>query len=350
MRTHCCICNTIAEHTLLNITLYQPTDAVLDGNLSVLKCNKCSFYFTYSNSNESDYNNYYSTCNNYSTPTSASVSKNEKCSSFLFENLDQTVKTVVDYGCGNGHLSNLLMTKYEVTRYDVGYPDLPCQYDCMILSHVLEHIYNPKSFINSVSKYVRNDGYIYIEVPNASRYELHGNKYGPLQEINIEHINFFSPYALSKLLIELGFIPVKIQECEFQNAGHEYPVIRGLFKKRTETISFEKYLEIGLEYLSNLESKLEEINGRVFLYGCGQLLYKIIPILQKKYNIINIADDNTLLTNKRLNGINIISTKELIETLVAGDTVIVTSSVHFDTIKLKLLSLNSSLRIVKCLI
>jgi SAM-dependent methyltransferase len=318
----------------------------MDGKLTILKCEKCSFYFSCSNSNEFDYNKYYSTHNNYSTPTSASTSKNEKCSYFLFENLDSTVNTVVDYGCGNGQLSDLLMEKYEVTRYDVGYPDVTNQYDCLVLSHVLEHIYNPKSFINSVSKYIRDGGYIYIEVPNAEKYEVHGNTYGPLQEINIEHINFFSPYSLTKLLIDLGFMPEKIKECAFTLSGYEYPVIRGLFKKRTVSMSFERYLDIGSNYLSTLETNLPEINGRVFLYGCGQLLYKVIPILQKKYNIINIADDNNLLINKTLNGINIISTRELTQGLTSDDTVIVTSSVHFDRIKLKLLSLNVSSSII----
>ena len=346
MRTTCCICGNVPDTRLLNIHIYQPTSSLMDGNLSILKCEKCSFYFTRSNSNESDYNKYYSTHNNYNTPTSASTSKNEKCSYFLFENLDSTVNTVIDYGCGNGRLSDLLMTKYEVTRYDVGYPELLCQYDCMILSHVLEHIYNPKSFINSVTKYIRDGGYLYIEVPDANRYEIHRNKYGPLQEINIEHINFFSPYSLIKLLVDLGFMPEKIKECEFTLAGHEYPVIRAIFKKRKDSMSFERYLDIGSNYLSTLETNLPEINGRVFLYGCGQLLYKVVSILQKKYNIINISDDNTLLTDKTLNGINIISTQELTQVLTSEDTVIVTSSVHFDRIKLKLLSLNVSASII----
>jgi len=346
MRNRCCICDNLPNTNLLNIILHQPTDAVMDGKLSILKCDKCSFYFTCSTSNESDYNKYYSSHNNYSTPTSASASKNEKCSYFLFENLDSGVKTVIDYGCGNGQLSDLLNTKYDVTRYDVGYPDLQSQYDCLILSHVLEHIYNPKSFIDSVSKYIRDDGYLYIEVPNANKYEMHGNNYGPLQEINIEHINFFSPYALTKLLVDLGFMPVKIKDCEFTLAGYEYPVIRGIFKKRTDTMSFERYLDIGSDYLATLENNLPKIDNRVFLYGCGQLLYKLIPILQKKYNIINIVDDNTLLTKKTLNGINIISTHELRQILTSEDTVIVTSSVHFDRIKLNLLSLNVSASII----
>ena len=78
------------------------------------------------------------------------------------------------------------------------------KYDCLVLSHVLEHIYDLNSFIDKISENINDNGFLYIEIPNAEFYDKIVD-ICPLQEINLEHINFFSKYALNKILIHHNY-------------------------------------------------------------------------------------------------------------------------------------------------
>jgi glycosyltransferase involved in cell wall biosynthesis len=113
------------------------------------------------------------------------------------------------------------------------------KYDCLILSHVLEHIYDLNKFIETISLNIKEDGYLYIEIPNAEFYSYF-NDSCPLQEINLEHINFFSKYALNKLLLNNGFLSVSILDDYFLLNNYKYYVIRAIFKKKSINKSFLK--------------------------------------------------------------------------------------------------------------
>jgi hypothetical protein len=285
------------------------------------------FYFTKSNSIESDYTKYYLTTNNYKLPSHYN-DKDEKCCKFLWNNLGETVETIIDYGCGNGKLGELLSSKYNVTNFDIGDPDPMNNYDCLVLSHVLEHIYDPSSFIKKISTHISSNGYIYIEVPNSQEYDKLKHCFGPLQEINIEHINFFSKYALSKLMIGCGFTPVNIKDDFFTLYDMKHYIIRGIFQKSENNLSVEKYISEGSQYLKDIINSLPTLENRVFLYGCGQLLYKLIDSLSKKYNIFYVIDNNVNLKGKHIKSIKIISLEDYSKIQLDSDTVIITSKAH----------------------
>lgn len=70
------------------------------------------------------------------------------------------------------------------------------------LSHVLEHIVDLKTVLNSLSDIISKDDIIYIEVPDASRYDFLGN---PLRMFYYTHINHFDIYSLKKLFESNGY-------------------------------------------------------------------------------------------------------------------------------------------------
>jgi hypothetical protein len=318
----------------------------MDGNLNIINCKSCSFYYTQSKSIEKDYNNYYLTHNNYTGSEFVCKDKDRQTYDFLLKNLDTSVKSILDYGSGSGGLSKLLTSNYSVSTYDVG-NDLPKgNSDCIVLSHVLEHIYNPVEFIRMISSYVRDDGFIYIEVPNANGYEKMKG-FGSLQEINIEHINFFSPYSLSKTMIQCGYTPVLLTQGSFIMLDNEYQAIRAIFQKNKNTTSVEKYINEGVIQIENIKRSLPDLKGRVFVYGCGQFLYKIISYLQEKYTIQAIIDDNPNFKNKTLNTLNILPFSSVKDTLTSSDTVLITvGAVYIKIIQERLRENYSGLNIV----
>jgi len=136
---------------------------------------------------------------------------------------------ILDIGCSAGHFlysmkdkvktgigiefnrsdSEFVQDKLGIKVYSVPIEesDLPKKYfDVITLFHVLEHINNPIIFLNNIKKYLKDTGYICIEVPNIND--------ALLSVYNIEkyadfwyrepHVFNFSIDSLKKLLDIVG--------------------------------------------------------------------------------------------------------------------------------------------------
>ena len=93
------------------------------------------------------------------------------------------------------------------------------RFDVMILSHILEHIENPESFLDSCKKFFR---YIYIEVPDFERSHLNvyrqelGSK---LIYSDIDHIWEFDRTSLKEVIQKTG---LEIIEEEYRLGVQKY--------------------------------------------------------------------------------------------------------------------------------
>jgi len=269
------------------------------------------------------------------------------CADFIIKTINNNeIKNVLDYGSGNGVLANLLSETFNVDKFDIGMDTNNNKYDLLVLSHVLEHIYDLNSFITELSKNISDNGLLYIEVPNADFYEEFTN-ICPLQEINIEHINFFSKYALNKLLISNGFYCTHLEDDYFILKNSKYFVIRGIFKKGLNNKSFEKYVDNGLQTLQLYNFDLLKKYENIYIYGCGQFLFKIFDKIKQNCNIINIVDDNLCYSNKKINGVNIINYEKFKQQCVDGDNILLTTLIHDTKIKEKLLLLDNNINIIE---
>lgn len=336
----CQCCNSLANTNYINNINITIVDEInLNNELIIKYCSNCYFYFIESNNKQEDYDNYYLNYNNYRNYI-LSNDKDIECSIYLKNNLDKNVKTILDYGCGNKILSEYLNSTYDVDNYDIGMDHIDKKYDCLVLSHVLEHIYDIKPFIENLKKYITNDGYLYIEVPNMEYYKEFIN-FGPLQEISLEHINFFSKYALSKLMINNNFIPIKIEDCYFHINENKYYIIRGIFKINNNNNSFETYLNNGFNIINNINIKSKNI----YIYGCGQLLFKIFDKLNNENSIINIIDDNSSYLLKKIKNIEIINFEMYKKISNDNDNILIVTLNYKDNIKNKLLSIGKKINI-----
>lgn len=236
----------------------------------------------------------------------------------------------------------MLSERYNVDTYDIGSEEPNKMYDCVILSHVLEHIYDINSFLNKLNLFVNNNGYIYIEIPNAE-YFTESNYICPLQEINLEHINFFSKFSLAKLMVNKNYVPLKIIDDFFIQKDHKYNVIRGIFKKNHFNDSF-------IEYINNGKNKINNINisgyNNLYIYGNGEFLYKIFDKLNNNNKIINIVDDNPNYKNKKIKNIKIINFNDFKNNVNDGDNVIISSTLAYEIIKNKIKTINKQINII----
>jgi len=357
----CYCCSNYSSTEILKLNLQIISDINLNNNIRVYYCKDCYFYFSESNNTQDEYNYYYQNFNKYNTDT-VSIDKDQKCVDYLLTNLNSTVKTILDYGCGNGLISQKLKEIYEVNTFDIGMKNPEKKYDCLIINHVLEHIYDLDDFVTKIKLNLVDNGLVYIEIPNAEYYEEFNN-FGPLQEINLEHINYFSKLALSKLMVKHNFIPLKISDDYFNINNSKYYIIRGLFKLNCNNKSFEKYIEYGRNKIENITfvntpsitfvntpsitfvntPSITFVNTTyyksIYVYGCGQYLFKIFNKIAEKYDIINIIDDNPSYLHKKVNNVQIINFEEFkfnMDVVSNSCTVLIATLNHKDKIKEKL--------------
>ena len=319
-------------------------DIQLNNHFELNYCNKCNLYFSDSNSCQDDYNKYYMNFNNYKKD-SYCQDKDDKCFFYLCQKLNDNIKTILDYGSGNGQLSKLLSNKFNIEQFDIGMDKNTNKYDCLVLSHVLEHIYDLNSFIEKISDNINDNGLLYIEVPNAEFYDKIVD-ICPLQEINLEHINFFSKYSLNKLLVKHNYTCVSIEDDYFLLKNMKYYVIRGLFKKSSQNLSITTYIKNGLMKINEINFHNLKKYKSIYIYGCGQFLFKIFDKIQTNCNILNIIDDNMCYLNLKIKNVEIINFELLKDKIVKDDVILLTTLIHDENIKRKLHTLSMSVNII----
>lgn len=133
----------------------------------------------------------------------------------------------MDIGCAEGTLLNLIEEEYPkiktygiepstrfgeyanqkikgkifVNNYQKFIKQNPNQkFDILAITHVLEHILNPITFLENIKLMMRTDSILYIEVPN-----IMDNRVAGIGAIHIGHVLSFDPLTLKILLETCGF-------------------------------------------------------------------------------------------------------------------------------------------------
>jgi len=106
--------------------------------------------------------------------------------------------------------------------------DINRKFDCVILSHVLEHFVEPEKALQIIANIIKPDGILYILVPN-----LYGFK-NPFSQFCIPHTFYFSKVSLESLLRNSSFIVEKYFE------GSNEDEIALLAKKSSKPLTFIK--------------------------------------------------------------------------------------------------------------
>jgi len=199
----------------------------------------------------------------------------------------------------------------------------------VILCHVLEHIRDLQTAAEVLRGLVVTDGYLYVEVPDASRYG--GYSEAPFQDFNVEHINHFAHSSLSNLFENQGFITADQGIRDIPTpAGWVYPAIWGLFKLCPAGGSFDgkwhrdPAMKESLDrYTADSLRQLEQINHRlaplvesqepVIVWGTGQFTLKLLAqSALSECNITAFVDSNPGHHGKQLRGIEIFSPEILL--------------------------------------
>jgi SAM-dependent methyltransferase len=82
-------------------------------------------------------------------------------------------------------------------------------FDVILASHLIEHLNEPKKFVEETYRILKNNGYIFITTPDISGFQsrIFGSRW---RSAIFDHLYLFSRYTLSKMLKTAGF---KIESC-----------------------------------------------------------------------------------------------------------------------------------------
>jgi 4-hydroxy 2-oxovalerate aldolase len=289
-----CFCGSESHTLIYSETIPNFKYSPLGTEIRVKKCNTCGFIFSDNFRTQKHYDAYYK--------QNVAYMKDKVSGEKRYHETAENVKKyttpdskIVDVGCGPGTILHILnedgytnltgvdpsceplnitgVNSIQSTLFD--YND-SC--DFMILSHILEHVYDLGKAMKNI-----NSRRIYVEVPNVEKYPTRL----PFQDFNIEHINHFSHKSLTNLFDMYGYSCIEFSE-KFVEGW--YPAIYAVFEKRSEWTYIEE---------SNYKiSQMAKIVGNtpVNVLGAGILGRRFL----NTFNIKRVFDDAEYIQGKQI--------------------------------------------------
>lgn len=293
---------------------------------------------------------------------------------FCLQNIEDQ-KNVFQLGCSDGFTLSVLKSRglsvkgidpsplckklakknYNIDIFCGFFEDLihNKKYHLFFLTHVLEHIYQPKKILKKIRENIRDDGYLFVEVPCLENEEKWPNGY-----FSFEHIQFFSETLLIKILSSCGFEVIATR-----HIFHNYPIISIVCRKvKPKKIiiknEFNKNFKMTQAFLKRekiiwkkIEQKINNsitTKNNVFVWGGGihtsKLFYR--TNILKKINVTSIIDNDKQKQGLLLNKIKV-QPLEKIE-FSKGDYVIISSAASEKQIEQNIKKLNiKGIKIIK---
>ena len=348
----------ICDHGQVDV-LHTQRFELLEGHplaagYDVVCCAQCGFVYADTTVTQADYDRFYAENSKYEDAKTSTGSienpfdweRQQQTARQIVDFLNQSTAAILDVGCANGGLLKALQESGSLNLCGID-PSPICvkntrqlgieahvgslfkpfrrdSFDCVVLSHTLEHIHDLHSAAQWIHSSLKDNAFLYIEVPDAARYTDFVD--APFQEFNTEHINHFSLASLKNFMSIHGFEPMESgQKVILTSTNKPYPAIYCFARKSLKRGSFERdnLLRPKIEsYSLRSQGILEEIKlhlqnalateGRLVVWGTGQLTMKLlVDTALAAADIIAFVDSNPINQGKNLRGIRVISPAEV---------------------------------------
>ena len=371
----CPICGRFEGEVLFTQHYGVPDDSRLPTHCDLVCCVECGFVYSDTPLTQKDYDRFYEGMSKYEEPEIASGGgttawDRERLNSVAGElvhylNYDSSV---LDIGCANGGLLKIFKERgyYNLTGID---KSMSCinylrnnlgiraihgglfehqfddrlfsneKFDLIILSHVLEHVYDLNSALQFVFGKLEPDGLLYLETPDASNYCDYPQV--PFYYFDSEHINHFDLPHLRMLLNnrevsvlyskqkEIPVSPTQLYPAaamlvrnSVKNPDHYEIQSAKILKER-----ITKYIDTSLseQHFINID-KLAVSQEEVIVFGAGSYTQRLLGNSRlPQCNIIAFVDNDKAKQGLTLGGRKVLSPDYLKDT---NYTVLICSALH----------------------
>lgn len=387
MNEKCPVCNT--EHVTvmgkLTYTLFD--NHPLDNEYDIFCCSNCGFIKNKTSKTQEDYNKFYEEYFYSPSYISRKIDENEENYIInIIENISPYAikqSKIFDIGCGNGLLlkklkelgsKNLygidlsescveLLKKDGINAEQGSVLNIPFneKADVIILSHILEHVLDLKSALKCLYDKLSDDGFIYVEVPDAYRYDEFENA-SPLRYFYLQHIVHFDKFHLIHLFENNGFLKIDSGYSTRVEGDLKMPCVWCIFKRINMgkinisdfTLAydikswFDEHCEINSLDTNNILKNLAESKKNVYIWGLGihmNMMLAMSPL--KDCNIKYYIDSNERTQKETINDKKIYSTDKLKEA-TKDDVIILGAPTHFKEMYNHLKEIKFKGQIIKC--
>lgn len=307
----CPICKNASRGEVLHTQAFVlPSDHILTAaaKYDVVSCSACGFVFADTPVGQDVYDRYYSQMSIYEMDYGVlDISKHKTQAKLISSFLNDEKAKIVDMGCGNGGLLQALkeigyknLTAIDPSRKCIDnirksgisgiegslfQNNISEKFDLVILSHVLEHIVNVSAALQVLRSMLSDNGMIYIEVPDASRYADH--YIVPYYYFDTEHINHFEEVSLINLGFENGLRVTYLGKKDLVlGSDVKYPAVYAVFAKSYTSGSWKTnardrvldYVDLSrnatgiMDMINDLVSSKEEI----YIWGAGNYTMRLL--------------------------------------------------------------------------
>ena len=194
--------------------------------------------------------------------------------------------------------------------------------DLVLLTGVIEHLRDVDDSLRQVRGCLGEGGSLYVEVPDASRYDEHFS--APFQLFSMEHVNYFSPRSLDNLLARHGFSPVFSRRVARPlSAQAMEPTIAALYRldgaadaaarvRDTETApALERYIAQSRALEERVRAKVAALAaaGRpLAVWGVGTHTLRLLETSRlPEARIVAFLDSNANYQGKSLAGVPVLA-------------------------------------------
>jgi 2-polyprenyl-3-methyl-5-hydroxy-6-metoxy-1,4-benzoquinol methylase len=232
---------------------------------------------------------------------------------------------ILEIGAAHGYLANTLTEKLPAAEYTVIEPDSSLvnsrikiikgfveehieevgDKDCIIHSHVLEHIYEPVEFINQIATHTDMNCEMYISFPNFRGLI----ESGTLNSLNFEHTYLLDPTHADLIFKNCGFSILesvtylshsyfyRLKKTSVINANKEYfPDIS------RQSDKFIEMIDDLSNFVTSVNSKIKNHKGPVYLFGAHVFSQALLALGLETSKVVGILDNALDKQNKRLYG------------------------------------------------
>ena len=202
---------------------------------------------------------------------------------------------------------------------------LPKNFKIVLLSGVLEHLYDPNSVLREIRNQLTDNGFLYVSVPDATRFTEYMD--APFQQFSLEHILYFTPNSLLNLLWRNGFEPVKTRLTAYPyTLQYLYPGIEGIFKKSPPACwtrdesgdrGLKEYIQASTAWEKKIVPQIANLVDEqvpLIVWGVGTNTQRLIASTRlSEANIVAFVDSNPHYHGKQLAGRPIIAPQNVID-------------------------------------
>lgn len=359
LNRRCPLCDCKYGDILKHIHMIAPTKISIPSSYDVVTCIECGFCFADVDATQRDYNCYYEKQNMYSRSGLLKSTELEKICEMrysIFEKFIDRNKRIVDVGCGDGSFLAFLKERGYKNLFGIdpsaesveslkkkgieGYvgnifgeirANLKENFDVVVCTEVLEHIYALNEAISKLQIYLKDKGILFVDVPAVEGFV---NNLLPMANyFNCEHINYFGIHTLDNFVGKFRFRRMNSTVDSYgkivTNNGKEELCLMGMYQKQENKIGcvidtesqksirnyFAKIDKKNKDLAIKINALLQQHNSWI-IWGTGNYMSQLLaefPELQR--HIVCFIDNNVIkqgleLENKKIYPPNILLKQE----------------------------------------